>query len=83
MEGVKSANVEAAVQKLMAAITDEAGELRPIGRIEIEPVGRQVRWTIWGDGLLLYTATGRAEDVDGFLSATQMILGMELKGRKT
>lgn len=65
-----------AVEKLETAITTPAGDLRPITRIEFEPIGRQVRWTIWENDRRLYTSTDQAADIDGFLTATKMILRM-------
>ena len=40
--------MEIGIQKLVTAITDEQGDLRPISRIEFEIIGRQVRWSLWG-----------------------------------
>jgi hypothetical protein len=68
---------DAALQKLQGAITDPAGDLRPITRIDFEVLdGGQVRWTIWQDQRRLYTASGHATDVTGFLAASRMILEM-------
>ena len=60
------AELEAGIQKLVAAITDEAGELRPISRIEFEIVGRQIRWSLWEGSTRLHTLTDRAERAPGF-----------------
>ena len=60
------AELEAGIQKLVAAIIDEAGELRPISRIEFEIVGRQVRWSLWEGSTRLHTLTDRAERAAGF-----------------
>ena len=59
--------LEVGTQKLVAAITDETGELRPISRIEFEIVGRQVRWSLWEGSTRLHTLTDRAERAAGFL----------------
>ena len=78
---------ETALAKLNAAITDQAGELLSITRIDFElldrsgsngePVRtRRVRWNLWQDSRRLYTATGDAGDVAGFLAASKMILEM-------
>jgi hypothetical protein len=73
------AELEAGIQKLVAAITDDQGELRPISRIEFEIVGRQVRWSLWEGSTRLHTLTDRVdrtERSDGFLEATKMLLEM-------
>ena len=59
---------KAGIQKLVAAITDEQGELRPISRIEFEIVGRYVRWSLWEGSTRLHTLTDRAERAAGFWS---------------
>ncbi len=68
--------MEAGIQKLVAAITDEQGELRPISRIEFEIVGRQVRWSLWEGSTRLHTLTDRAERATGFLEPTADLLEM-------
>ena len=47
--------MEAGIQKLVTAITDEQGDLRPISRIEFEIIGRQVRWSLWEGSTRLHT----------------------------
>ena len=68
--------MEAGIQKLVTAITDEQGELRPISRIEFEIVGRQVRWSLWEGSTRLHTLTDRAEHATGFLEPTADLLEM-------
>lgn len=63
----------AAVAKMEAAVTDQAG-LRPITRIDFEPIGHQVRWTIWEGERRLYVATSTPDDIDGFLAASRFML---------
>ena len=70
------AELEAGTQKLVAAITDEQGELRPISRIEFEIVGRQVRWSLWVGSTRLHTLTDRVERATGFLEPTAELLEM-------
>ena len=67
---------KAGIQKLVAAITDEQGELRPISRIEFEIVGRYVRWSLWEGSTRLHTLTDRAERAAGFLEPTAELLEM-------
>ena len=67
---------EAGIQKLVAAITDEQGELRPISRIEFEIVGHQVRWSLWEGSARLHTLTDRAERATDFLEPTAELLEM-------
>jgi hypothetical protein len=66
----------AGVEKLVVAITDETGELRPISRIEFELVGHQVRWSLWEGPTRLHTLTDRVEEASGFLGPTKMLLDM-------
>ena len=68
-------------EALVQAMTDAAGELRPISRLEIELVGRQIRWTIWEGDKRLHTVTDRfdAEAADCFLEITQQLLAMRLE----
>lgn len=74
---------EAALAKLQAAITDERGELLPISRLEFEILDEAgvVRWNLWQGSQRLYTATGQASDVTGFLAASKMILEMRSEQR--
>ena len=65
---------ESAVERLTQAVTDEHGELRPITRIDFEPLGAQIRWTIWQDATRLHSLTGAASDLPGILTATKMLL---------
>ena len=73
---MNQAEFEAGIQKLVTAITNETGELRPISRIEFEIIGRQVRWSLWEGPTRLHTLTDRAERAAGFLEPTQMLLEM-------
>ena len=68
--------MEAGIQKLVTAITDEQGDLRPISRIEFEIVGYQVRWSLWEGSTRLHTLTDRAERATGFLEPTADLLEM-------
>jgi hypothetical protein len=73
---MNQAELEAGIQKLVTAITDETGELRPISRIEFEIIGRQVRWNLWEGPTRLHSLTERAERAIGFLEATKGLLEM-------
>jgi hypothetical protein len=70
------AQAEAAIQKLIAAITDDTGDLRPISKVEFEIIGRQVRWNLWEGPTRLHSLTDRADGAIGFLAATKMLLEM-------
>ncbi len=70
------AELECGIQKLVAAITDEEGDLRPISRIEFEIVGRQVRWSLWEGSTRLHSLTHRAERAAGFLEPTADLVEM-------
>jgi hypothetical protein len=63
-----------AVARLFTAITDEAGGLRPVSRVEFEIIGHQVRWSLWEGSTRLHTLTDRAKGVPGFLAATKLLL---------
>jgi len=68
--------MEIGIQKLVTAITDEQGDLRPISRIEFEIIGRQVRWSLWEGSTRLHILTDRAEHAIGFLEPTADLLEM-------
>ena len=68
--------MEAGSQKLVAAITDEFGELRPISPTAFEIVGCHVRWSLWEGSTRLHTLTDRAERATGFLEPTADLLEM-------
>ena len=70
------AEFEAGIEKLVAAITDETGKLRPISRIEFEIIGHQVRWSLWEGPIRLHSLTDGMERAVGFLEPTQMLLEM-------
>jgi hypothetical protein len=67
--------VRQAAAKLFAAITDEAGQLRPITRIDFQIVdGGGVRWEIWQGSRLLYCGPGRADRMHALLNGTRAII---------
>lgn len=62
-----------AVAKLEEAITGPDGP----NRIEFELLdGGGVKWNLWHDSRRLYSATGHATDIAGFLAASRMLLEM-------
>lgn len=66
---------EQAVCKLEEALYGPDGELRPVDRIEFEPLDSgQVKWSIWEHGRLIYSASGWPDDLTGLLTATKTIL---------
>jgi hypothetical protein len=68
--------LEAKIQELTAALSDEHGNPRPIEKIELEPLGPQVRWSVWSGGKRLQTLTARSEDLGGLMQATQILLAI-------
>jgi hypothetical protein len=71
-----AAHEEAKIAELMAVLTDETGNLRPIERIEFEPIGSKIRYTLWSNGRRLQTVMAPAGDVVGLLKATQIFLAV-------
>lgn len=76
METTTDANVETKIAELTAKLIDENGDLRPIERIEFEPIGRSVRYTLWSGGRRLQTVTAPSGDLVGLLKATQIFLAI-------
>ena len=72
-----------AVDRMYSAVTDANGELQPIDRMEFEVLdGGGLRWSLWVDGRRIYSASGQADDADGFLAATKIMLAMRSKQEK-
>ena len=69
--------LETKIAQFAAILNDEQGNPRPIERIEFEPLGRQVRFTIWSQGTRLQSITAAMRDLDGLLEATKLILACE------
>jgi hypothetical protein len=66
---------------LIAAVTDAAGDLRPITKISFEVIGNQVRWSIFEGEQLLHALTNRLSKAMGFLEPTKDLLEMIVEDR--
>ena len=85
---MRPTKLEAKTEEMIAALTDEQGELLPIQRIDFEIIGGQIRWTIWSDldtpgvlGRRLQSITTRIGEIDGLLEASKLLLEMAMADR--
>ena len=72
-----------ALDRMVSALTGADGELLPIDRVEFEVLdGGGLRWNLWADRRRIYSAGGQADDADGFLTATRIMLAMRAEQEK-
>ncbi len=69
---------EQRIQELASILIDADGRLTPIDKIELEPLGKKVRWSIWVKGQRIQTVMAAAGELVDVLKATQIFLAVAI-----